>query len=170
MSSRNPLRWLKSFSTAAPYRRPRRRPSVRLTLEALEARLAPAAFIVNDAGDGAGSAADVTLRFALANLDVGSAATTNSITFDRTVFAKQQTITQTSGLTITQGVAITGPAAGVVIDGSRFNGIGVDADVTVSLSGLTITDGNGVFNQGTLTVTGCTFSNNNSNHPGVRFY
>ncbi len=48
MSSWNVLRWLRIPSPKTPYRRrPQRRPTVRLCLEHLEARLAPATFQVN---------------------------------------------------------------------------------------------------------------------------
>src|SRR5262245_46022040 len=51
MSSRNILRWLRGLGPHAPSRRgPQRPPGVRLLVECLEDRLAPATFLVN-AGD-----------------------------------------------------------------------------------------------------------------------
>ena len=63
---------------------------------------------------------------------------------------------------------ITGPAAGVTVSGGGASRVfQVDAGVTASISGLTITGGNagydnggGLFNYGTTTLTDCTVSGN----------
>ena len=70
-----------------------------------------------------------------------------TITFDPTVFATPQTITLTGGqleLSNTTGTeTITGPAAGVTVSGGGASRVfQVDAGVTASISGLTITGGN----------------------------
>ena len=67
---------------------------------------------------------------------------------------------------------ITGPAAGVTIDGGASSRVfQVDAGVTASISGLTITNGSsdiggGVLNFGTLTLTDCTVSGSTSSNNG----
>src|SRR5438034_224090 len=88
------------------------------------------------------------------------------------LFNTPQTITLTgtqlelSNTTGTQ--TITGPAAGVTVSGGGLSRVfKVDASVTASISGLTITAGNvaagnggGLYNSGTLTLTSCTVSGN----------
>ena len=70
----------------------------------------------------------------------------NTIDFDSTVFNTPQTITLTGGqleLSNTSGTeTITGPAAGVTVSGGGLSRVfQVDANVTASISGLTITEG-----------------------------
>ena len=93
-----------------------------------------------------------------------------TITFDPTVFAQQQTITLTQGqleLSDTDGTqTITGPAAGVTVSGGGISGVfQVDSGVTATVAGLTIADGllhtgAGIDNLGTLTVINSTLSGN----------
>ena len=71
----------------------------------------------------------------------------SDITFDNAVFATPQTITLTGiqlELSNTGGTeTITGPAAGVTVSGGGLSRVfQVDAGVTASISGLTITGGN----------------------------
>ena len=70
-----------------------------------------------------------------------------TINFDPTVFATPQTITLNGTqleLSDTTGTeTITGPAAGVTVNGNNASRVfQVDGGVTASISGLTITDGN----------------------------
>ncbi len=115
------------------------------------------------------------LSLPLAVLLANSDGTANSITFNPTVFATPQTITLTGQqleLTDTSGLqTITGPAAGVTISGGGLSRVfQADTGVSASFSGLTITDGRanldaslnaaggGLLNNGTVTLTNCTFS------------
>jgi hypothetical protein len=109
----------------------------------------------------------------LANLFAGAA-----IGFDPSVFSTAQTITLTgSQLELSNtslATLITGPAAGVAIDGGNTSRVfQVDSGVTASLSGLTIADGyagaysgGGLDNWGTASLTGCTISGNSAKYGG----
>src|SRR5439155_1231749 len=115
------------------------------------------------------------------------------IVFDSTVFNTPQTITlagtQLELSDTTGATTITGPAAGVTVSGNNASRVfQVDALVTASISGLTMTGGNtasygnygsvsgntaeggggGVFNFlfCTVTLTNCTVSGNSTLHPG----
>ena len=127
---------------------------VRLHLEELEERAVPAIITVTSfadnltAGDG-----QVTLREAIqaanTNSDGGNADFTGNVSgafgddtvdFDATVFATPQTITLSGGtLTLAAGfgtIAITGPAAGVTIDGNNAVTVfTIDSGLTATLSG-----------------------------------
>ena len=106
----------------------------------------------------------------LANLLPGA----HTITFAPSVFGTAQTITLTSGqlaLTNTIGAqTITGPAAGLTINGNKQNRVfQVGTGVTASLSGLIITGGGGTADQGAgvlnlananLTLSNCAVSGN----------
>jgi len=129
-----------------------------LALEALEDRMVPSFTVTNLLDDGSVG----SLRWA-----VGQANSTGgdqTIDFDPTVFATPQMITLSGTqleLTDTTGTeTITGPAAGVTVDGGGLSRVfQVDGLVTASISGLTISGGNagyynggGLFNSGTLTA------------------
>ena len=133
--------------------------------------------MVNTAADSDGPGL-LTLRDAIALADADTTTTALPITFDPTVFATPQTITLTNG-TLTLGgfrrpiapITITGPSAGVTIDGNgSFTVFTVNGSTTATLSGLTITDGNapnnndggGILNGGTLTVNASTFTGNSA--------
>jgi hypothetical protein len=100
-----------------------------------------------------------TLRHCLSNLDSGTAANKNSITFSVT-----GTITLASPLPdIANGVTITGPGANkLTIKGggaaSDFSVLTVNSGISAVLSGITISNGNhslsggGIANAGNLTV------------------
>ena len=91
-----------------------------------------------------------------------------------TDFSTPQIITLTSGelelSTPNETVTITGPAAGVTVSGDRLSRVfQVDAEVTASISGVTITggsepthDGGGLYNLGTTTLTDCSVSGNSA--------
>ncbi len=96
-----------------------------------------------------------------------------TITFDSTVFAKAQTITLTQGqleLSDTGGTeVIVGSTAGVTVSGGGQSQVfQVDAAVTASIAGLTITGGStagtggGLSSSGTTTLTNCTLSGNSA--------
>ena len=78
---------------------------------------------------------------ALAN----SSSTPTTITFDPTVFASAKTITLNGTALELSNTAepttITGPAAGVTISGVlQWTAFNIDAKVTATLTGLTVTD------------------------------
>ena len=109
-----------------------------------------------------------TLRDAIGFDNISSG---QAITFDPTVFATARTITLTGGqltLSNTSGTeTITGPAAGVTVSGNNASRVfQVNANVTASISGLTITggkttgSGGGLLSYGTITLTNCTISGN----------
>ena len=178
--------WLKSLARslapAAKGRRSRRgRPApaprvpLRLEVEVLEARLAPAVFtVVNTLASGAGSLSDA---LAQANSTPGA----DIITFDPAVFGTPQTIPLATELHITDSVTITGPGAALLtILGDVTSHVfdvndGTSAVQTVQIEGLTIAhtpgeefvagdsfggDGGGIYNAETLTVVGCVIPDN----------
>jgi hypothetical protein len=133
----------------------------------------PSLMVTTTADSGTG-----TLRAALATAATDGSA---NITFDPTVFATPQTITLSSGtLTIPSNTTITGPTSGsgatlrnlVTVSGggsaSNFSIFAVGSGVTAAISNLIIanghsnTQGGGISNAGTLTVTGSTFENNSA--------
>jgi hypothetical protein len=105
-----------------------------------------------------------------------------AISFSPAVFAPMQTITLTGNqleLSKTGTIptwTITGPAAGVTVSGGGLSRVfQVDAGVTASLSGLTITGGGGTADRGggllnlgatNLTLTNCTVSGNTASTNG----
>jgi hypothetical protein len=156
----------------------RRRLSVQLCLERLEQRVTPATLTVIDAGDPVGLTAG-TLRFAifLANKDAaGATGTSDTIVFQM----GGNTVTLSQGPLELSGagsgtVTIDG-GPGVTISGGGASGVFlVDADVQAVLSGLTIsngsaTEGGAIYNQGTLTVNGCTITANSAQFDGGGIY
>jgi hypothetical protein len=155
---------------------PRPRPAFRPRLEALEGRIVPSTLtVLNNLDSGAGS-----LRAEIAAAKKG----------DSIVFAPSlngQTITLTSGeLDITTSLSIQGPGASqLTISGSGLSRVfEVASKVTVTLSGLTVSNGNGVgspsgnqhkdvftggggiLNLGTLTVSSCDISYNTTTTSG----
>lgn len=118
-----------------------------------------------------------TLRAALATAATDGSA---NITFDPTVFATPQTITLQSTLNIPSNTTITDTTSGsgptlanlVTVSGggssSNFSIFAVGSGVTAAINNLIIdnghsnTQGGGIFNAGTLTVTGSTFENNSA--------
>ena len=123
--------------------------------------------VVNTNDSGAGSLRQAVL---IAN-NAGSAAT---ITFAPALSG--QTITLTSGpLTLTQAATIAGPGANLLtVSGGGSSRVFVIAGgTTVTLSGLTISDGNaggndggGIRCSGTLTLTACHLKNNRTSPSG----
>ncbi len=119
----------------------------------------------NDAGQG-------SLRQAILNANALGGSPT--ITFDPTVFATPKTITLTSGqLKLSASQTVQGPGAGLltVSGNNAFRVYQIDAGQTVTLSGMTITGGNGIgttgsgkgggiYNSGTLNVADCRVTGN----------
>ncbi len=156
--------------------RPLQRRRTRPTVMPLEDRRLMSTFTVcNTADGGSGS---LRYEIALANSTPGA----NTVDFDTAVFSSALTITLTGGpleLNDTTGTeTITGPAAGVTIDGDGLSQvIQVAANVTASLSGLTITGGStreagaGLANYGgALTLNDCTISGNSAATDGGGLY
>jgi hypothetical protein len=149
--------WIRKLFARPPRKGPRR---ARLAVEALEQRCVPTFTVTNLLDDGSVG----SLRWAVgqANMTGGD----QTIDFDPTVFGTPQTITLAGTqleLTDTTGTeTITGPAAGVTVDGGGSRVFRIDRGVTASVSGLTISDGGGLLNLGTTTLTDCTVSGNNA--------
>jgi hypothetical protein len=145
------------------------RPARRPNLESLEDRRLLSTFTVeNTNSSGTGS-----LALAIGSADADRQA--NTINFDPNVFATPQTIavggTVPLVLTDSSGLqTVTGPDAGVTIKGNGQSVVFEVANgVTATLSGLTITNGNGrkggaLYNTGTVTLTDCTISGNSADY------
>ena len=128
---------------------------------------------LDDGGDG-------TLRWAVGQANAHAGADT--IVFDEQVFQEPRTITlggtQLELSDATGATTITGPKAGVTIGGGGLSRIfQVDAMVTASLSGLTITGGNsggssggGLANFGTINLNNTTVSGNSAYYYGGGVY
>src|SRR5262245_26676933 len=119
-----------------------RRRGLRLRLETLEDRTAPAVFTVTNTAD----SGKESLRYAVlsANANPGP----DTIDFDTAAFGKAQTIELTGGrLTITDPVTIQGPAAGLTLDAGGLSGhftLSMTNPLdSVSISGLTLRRGGG---------------------------
>jgi CSLREA domain-containing protein len=136
-----------------------------------------------DTNDGACNA-DCSLREAIAAANANGAGL-DDIIFDNTVFNTARTITLASGeLAITSNLTINGPGANLLTvsgnNASRVFSISSSSNAIVSISGMTISDGNvvpingfggGIFNgtTNTLTVTNSTISGNSAlNGGGIR--
>jgi len=136
----------------------------------------------NPTGGGVGSGTTGDLRYCITQADDQGEAGYNPanslgsvMSFDPTVFATPQTITLSSTLVLSESAGpevIDGPSAGVVISGNNAVGVfQVDGGVTATLSGLTIsggsaTNGGGIDNCGTLTVTDSTIAGNGASNNG----
>jgi hypothetical protein len=149
---------------------PRKRSTFRPRLEALEDRWLPSTLtVINNLDSGHGSLRD----------EIAHAKPNDTIVFAPRLDG--QTITLTSGeLDITKGLTIDGPGAGhLTISGHGGRVFEVNASAPVVLSGLTISDGTadnsplpppfqhaggggGILNLSTLTLSGCTVSNNHA--------
>ncbi len=183
MASWNVFRWRRDSSSKLCHgRRQRRQLSVKLSLEYLEQRLAPATFTVQHANDLVTDPG--SLRYALAHLDTGTAANTNTINIGLVDNFYHDPILETAadggGLTITQGVTINVMFGSVTIDGGNaFTVFTVNSGVDAVLNGLTIAHGNnttpngvggGVVNHGTLTINDSTLLDNSASGSGGGVY
>ncbi len=127
----------------------------------------------------------IDLRMAVANANKSSLPTT--ITFDPTVFPGQKTIVLSTGVlelkNTKEPITITGPAAGVMVDGSQQISptaiFRIDAGVHAKLTNLTVTGGGdpftanhkaigggGIRNDGTTQLTDVTVTGNSSDALG----
>jgi len=128
-------------------------------LELLEDRTLLAVWTVGDNSD---NPSDVgSLRYAVDKAQSG-----DTINFASTVTGTI-TLNQNNGaLEVNTDVDIEGPGANVLsIDGNGGQVFAIGSDATATITGLTIADGGGeagggVFNSGTLDLTGCTFNQN----------
>ncbi len=175
----------RSFRTLSPEHRRAFRPA----LGWLEARTLlsgnPTYYTVSLTTDtGASSGTDATtgdpsgdLLWAIEQANVNTNPCGSVINFDPTVFATAQTITLSSTLELSESpgpevVDATGVAGTVMISGNNAVGVfQVDGGVTASLNGLTITagstgSGGGILNEGNLTVSDCTISDNTADGDG----
>ena len=154
----------------------RKRRRIRPTLMALEDRRLLATFVVNNPTDTT-ILGETDLRQAITSANSTPGA--NTITFDSTIFASAQTIALTGAqltLSNTTGTqTITVPTAGVTVSGDGLSRVfQVDANVTASISGMTITGGKtviyngggGLENYGTVTLSNCTISGNSATTGG----
>ena len=103
--------------------------------------------VVNSTGDGPGQPGQLDLRVAVDLADI--AGTSQTITFDPTVFATPQTIVLTQGPIVLNNtlapVTIEAPAAGVTVSGGNQGTVFVvGGGATASISGLTITGGSAI--------------------------
>jgi hypothetical protein len=158
------------FRSLVPGIARRQRPAPGLFLEVLEDRTVPTVFTVNTLADSVPgtvpSGGTLTLREAVeaANQHPGA----DVIRFAAGLHG---TIPLTHGqLEVSDGVTILGPgAAQLAVSGSdQSRVLFVDFGVTASVSGLTIRDGQemlfggGIFNEGTLSLTGCVVTDNSA--------
>src|SRR6516162_6557650 len=163
--------WIRSLF-AHPIVRPFRKTPFRArpTLQVLEDRWVPSIIVNNPTDTPVAGQIDLRQAIAQANTNGGNQA----ITFDPIVFASAKTITLNGTqleLKDTTGTeTITGPTAGVTVSGGGLSRVfQIDALVTASVSGLTISggnasgDGGGVNNSGSLTLSNCTVSDNSVN-------
>lgn len=153
-------------------RHPRRLRPVLIALE--DRRLLSNTLTVSSTADSApaSSPAPNTLRWAVQQADAATSPST--IQFD--LVGSPATITLLQGVlelsNTNEPVTLMGPGQGLLsISGGGNSGVfHVDAGVTATLSGLTITDGQvgssaaggGLFNYGDTTLTGCTISGNSA--------
>ena len=148
--------WFRPLSRRpVPPTPPRGAPGSAWPWRLLEDRWVPSTIVVTNPTD-TPAAGTIDLRQAIAQAN--AAGGDQTITFDPTVFAMPQTILLSGGqleLSDTTGLeTITGPAAGVTVDGGGQSRVfQVDELVTASISGLKVAggnayDGGGVYNAG----------------------
>jgi predicted outer membrane repeat protein len=126
-------------------------------------------------GTGSGNAGDLVYCIGLANANTNPAG--SEIEFDPSVFSTPQTITLGATLVLSETTGpevIDGPGAGLVmVSGNHTTEVfNIAGDNVVSMTGLSIIDGNGtygggVFNEGTLTITNTTFTGNSAPYGGA---
>ncbi len=137
--------------------------------------LREAILLVNSGGTATDSSGNSlsTAKGSQIDTSTGGFGTNDTIQFDPSLFSSTpQTITLGgSELPLTSNVIINGPGAGrLAVSGSNASRVfDVAGGVTASLSGLTIEDGSigsgegaGIYNLGTLSVSGCTISDNSA--------
>jgi fibronectin-binding autotransporter adhesin len=160
--------------------------SFRPRLEALEERalLSVTHYLVTDPADTAGSANDVTLRYAVAQAVLGNQ--TAVIDFSSTLAGQTITLVNTqtyTGLFGATGLAIGG-TANVTVDGSAAPGLTIASstlrlfavyrtaflglnDLTLSGGTASASSGGAVYASGNFAATDCTFANNSAGSGGA---
>jgi hypothetical protein len=153
------------------------RTTFRPRLEALEDRALPSTLTVSNNLD---NSARSPLIAGSLRAEIAVAQDGDSIVFDSSLNGR--TITLTSGeLLITHSLAINGPGAGyLTVSGNHASRVfEVAQATTVTLSGLTISNGSvtgnsgggrGILNNGTLTVSNSTLSGNSAYKTGAGIY
>ena len=131
--------------------------------------------LTSNTGAGSGNAGDLVYTVGLANANTNPAGSV--IEFDPSVFSTPQTITLAATLMLAETggpEVIDGPGAGVVtVSGNNTTEVfNIVIDTVVSMSGLSIIDGNGtfgggLFNQGMLTIINSTFTDNSALYGGA---
>jgi hypothetical protein len=144
----------------------------------LEDRLVPATYTVNTLADtGAGTGLTGDLRYCITQADANPGST---VQFDATLFAATQTITLsgTELPVLTADTTILGPAAALTLSGNQKSRVFEIGDSThnpvVAMFNLTITQGGAITGNGggmleiggSLTLTDCTLSGNDTNPGG----
>jgi predicted outer membrane repeat protein len=143
-------------------------------LERVEDRTLLSTYRVNSLGDtGTGSGLSGDLRYVITQADQDPGSTID--------FSVTGTIPLSSALPdLSANVTIDGPGpSALTVQGggpsSQFSVFTIDPGVTAGISGVTITGGNaseggGISNQGTLTLTGCTVTGNSASTEGGGIY
>lgn len=154
--------------------RPAARPRFRPSFDDLETRCLLAVGTVSLLTDTSADGTPGELRTVLA-----TAAPGDTIVFQDGLTGTIHLSAALGSLTLTKDVSITGPGASeITVSGQNaIRVFSIDAGITVSLLGLTISDGNagsaalggGIANQGTLTVQEITLSNNTAEFGGGVF-
>lgn len=162
--------WIRNLRHRGPTVPARRRPQFRPRLEALEDLSLPSTLTVTNTFDG-GNPGDGSLRGAIA-----AAAAGDTINFAPNLNGQVIYVTPGAVLDIYKNLTITGlGASNLAISGGGLSQVfQVRAGINVTLSGLTIEGGDGVgwnagygggiLNLGTLTVFGCTVTQNNTDY------
>jgi hypothetical protein len=155
------LSWLRKRTTGRPQTRrtpagsptPRFRPR----LETLERRDVPSTLTVTNNHDGGGG----SLR-----AEIAAAQSGDTIVFDPRVDGKVITLTK-GVLDLNKNLTIQGPGAGQLMVNGDHKSVVFQVEAQVALSGLTIagggtiaTQGGGIENSGTLTVSDCNITQN----------
>jgi hypothetical protein len=157
-------------------------------VEGLETRQLLSTFTVVLATDGGGpggqmvSATSGDLRYCIAQADAAHAATSDTISFDPTLFATPQTITLDSGtgslvLSDSNPLTIQGPAGhtATLSGGDAIEVLDITSG-TVGISNLALSHGHaagfggGIWNSGTLTLTNCTLDHDTAGGGGGGLY
>ena len=129
---------------------------------------------------GSGTSGSLPYVILMTNSNANPSAGGFEIKFDPSVFSSPQTITLGATLVLSETsgpLVIEGPGASLVtISGAGATGVfRVNAMVTASISGLTITDGTafaggGIYNRGSLAISDCTITNNQATGGGNSSY
>ena len=143
----------------------------------MERRLLLSSVVVNTVADETDAPGSQTVSLRDAITTANTAGTPTTITFDPSIFVAQQTIVLGDLLEITSpaNVTIVGPASGLTLGGSGGTTalLQIDSGASASLQQLSLSNGtnlgNGgaIVNNGTLSLTGCTLSQNSAGDPSA---